>query len=115
MTLREQMATDLASVLNTDDFAEEFTYIPTAGPERTVVGDVVREVVDSEERGDLMRVETAMVTVARTAAGITQLSRGAKIRLSDNAVFTWTEKVPTIDDAAWVIEFKRADPKQLGG
>lgn len=119
MTLREQMATDLQSVLNTDDFAETFTYIPKSGPSRSVIGDVVREVVEEERRGYMVRVERADVTVTRNESsdlgGINRPLRGDKIVCSDGAEFTWNERITSIDSAAWVLHFERENMTKQGG
>lgn len=119
MTLRDQLATDLRSVLNTDEFGESFTYIPKSGHKRTVVGDVVREVVEEENGRYSQRLEKAIVTVGRDSTneilgGINQPARGDRIILSDGAEFAWQQTVQDIDPASWVLEFHRADLTNQG-
>lgn len=112
MALRDQLAADLRSVLNTDEFGESFTYIPKSGHKRIVVGDVVREVVEEDQRSYTSRAEKATVTVGRdptdeVLGGIERPSKGDTIELSDGAVFSFQETLRDIDTAAWVLEFRR--------
>ena len=120
MTLRDQLATDLLSVLNTNEMAEQFTYIPKNGPPRTVTGNVVRETRDEEDEYGTRRVEMATITVGRnpndaTLGGIDQPQSGDQIVLSDRSKFKWQEEIKDQDPVSWTLEFRRGDLSRQGG
>lgn len=120
MTLREQIAADVAAVhINTADFAESLTYVPNGGTARTISG-VVDEGGDfAEQQHGIDEVETLEVFVSRdSTTGIDDPQLGDRVRRaidSDAKWYSYSGRKTDVDESAWTLIFERRVADKHGG
>lgn len=119
VTLRDLIATDIASVvLNTDEFAEQVEYRPLGDSSRTVIAAIVanRMTLEENDTGFEEQVETLTVRVLRDkshAKGGIDLPRiGDQIlRLAsydpDGRPYLYAAQQPVIHPAFWDLVYER--------
>jgi len=122
MTLKDQMAADVAGVfLNTDDFAEGFTHTPKGGIPRSVTLTIVDERVRFETRDNRkLRIRELEILAAHDATtGITNPQPGDKLTQDSDSRLP---KVPLLfvdvvsqDDAGVILRYHESPRVVRGG
>ena len=119
MTLREQMAADVAGVfLNDEEHAESVTYTPANGVARTITAIVNEDGGLEDQDGRLADRIYAWVFVARSGTtGIDDPQVNdtlAVTRGGEEVRFTYAGGVSDADDSGWWLRFSRQKNKRYG-
>jgi hypothetical protein len=122
MTLREQIADDIARVFTRlADFGEPATYVPKGGQARPIVAVIDFDDTLQDGQGNhLNKIEVLRVLVSRDpTSGIDSPQFGDALARDgddpDLKAYSFTGEITDSDDAAWTLTFVRNLKDTIGG
>jgi hypothetical protein len=119
VTLKELIAKDRdAIMLNTDELAEDITYLPRDGPSRSVTAVVQERVVYADVGSETVTQQEAMVYVGRDPTsdkgGIDKPRIRDGIQLADGRIFGFTGDRENVHPGSWWLRFTADIPGRAG-